>query len=59
VVFTTTKFSVLTDRVAANFGLPDSRIVVVDHPLGGTDEATILRWADAAVDRIVQLLTGA
>ena len=58
-VFTTTKFSVLTDRVAANFGLPDSRIVVVDHPLGGTDEATILRWADAAVDRIVQLLTGA
>jgi hypothetical protein len=57
VVFTTTKFLALTDRVAANFGLPDSRIVVVDHPLGGTDEATILQWADAAVERIVSLLT--
>jgi hypothetical protein len=58
VVFTTTKFELLTNKVAANFGLPDARIVVVDHPLGGTDVPTIERWADAAVDTVVTLLTG-
>ncbi len=59
VVFTTTKFELLTTKVAANFGLPDTRIVVVDHPLGGTDEDTIRRWADAAVDTVIGLFTGA
>ena len=57
-VFTTTKFELLTNKVAANFGLPDARIVTVDHPLGGTDVETIERWADAAVDTVVALLTG-
>ena len=54
---TTTKFLDLTTRVAANFGLPDCRIVVVDHPLGGTDEDTIVAWADAAVERIISRYT--
>jgi len=58
VVFTTTKFELLTNKVAASFGLPDARIVTVDHPLGGTDRATIERRADAAVDAVVALLTG-
>jgi hypothetical protein len=58
IVVTTTKFLDLTQRVAANFGLPDARILVVDHPLGGTDEQTILDWADAAVERAVTLFTG-
>ena len=49
----------LTRKVAANFGLPDTRVVVVEHPLGGTDEHTIRAWADAATDAIVALLTGA
>jgi hypothetical protein len=59
VVFTTTKFELLTNKVAANFGLPDARIVVVDHPLGGTDEDTIRRWADASVEAVIAQLTGA
>ncbi len=42
--------------MAASFGLPDARIVVVDHPLGGTDAATIERRADAAVDEVLSLL---
>jgi hypothetical protein len=57
-VLTTTRFVDLTARVAANFGMPDTRVVVVDHPLGGTDEATIVRWADAAVERAVACFTG-
>jgi hypothetical protein len=56
VVFTTTKFEALTRRVATSYGMADARIVVVDHPLGGTDEATILAWADAAVDAVVAQL---
>jgi hypothetical protein len=59
VVFTTTKFELLTNKVAANFGLVNARIVTVDHPLGGTDEDTIRRWADAVVDAVVARLTGA
>jgi hypothetical protein len=58
VIVATTKFAALTERVAANFGLPDVRTVIVDHPLGGTDEATIVAWADAAVERVVALFTG-
>ena len=57
-VVTTTKFVALTDRVASNFGMPDVRVVIVDHPLGGTDEATVVDWADAAVERAVALFTG-
>jgi hypothetical protein len=41
-----------------NFGLPECRIVVVEHPLGGTAEAGILARADAAVERVLTLLTG-
>ncbi len=59
VVVTTTEFVALTQRVAANFGLPQCRMVVVDHPLGGTDAPTITARADAAVDRIIGLFTGA
>ena len=57
VVVTTTKFLSLTKRVAQNFGLPDARICVVDHPLGGTDHDTIVEWADTAVDEIIELFT--
>ena len=55
---TTTNFATLTDRVATNFGLPECRVVVVEHPLGGTDEATVVARADAAVERIIGLFTG-
>jgi len=57
VVFTTTKFELLTTKVAANFGLPNARHVTVEHPLGGTDEETIRQWADAAVDAVITALT--
>jgi hypothetical protein len=58
VVVTTTKFRSLTDQVARSLGRPDLRILEVDHPLGGTDEATVIAWADAAVERTIALLTG-
>lgn len=57
VVATTTGFVDLTRRVASGFGLPDARIAVFPHPLGGTPDETILTWADAAVDEVIELLT--
>lgn len=29
----------------------------IPHPLGGTDEATVIAWADAAVEEALRLLT--
>ena len=37
--------------------LPDMWIVVVGHPLGGADEATVIGWADAAVEPTLRLLS--
>jgi N-acyl-D-aspartate/D-glutamate deacylase len=56
-VVTTEKFKVLTEQVASSLGHSNLRILVVGHPLGGTDEATILQWADEAVEETIQLLT--
>ena len=55
-VFTTEPFEVLTTSAAASLGLPEARIVVVPHPLGGTDQATVVGWAEAAVDQLVEVL---
>jgi hypothetical protein len=59
VVLTTTQFVNLTNRVVANFGMPGARVLVVNHPLGGTDTETIRSWADGAVDRTLALFTAA
>ena len=53
----TTSFEPLAAEVAETLGLADLRIVAVNHPLGGTDEATVIDWADAAVEATLRLLT--
>ena len=55
-VFTTEPFEALTTSAADSLGLPKARIVVVPHPLGGADEATVVAWAEAVVDRLVEVL---
>ena len=57
-IVTTTHFRALTDQVAASLWQPDARVLEVPHPLGGTDEATVVAWADAAVEQALRLLTG-
>ena len=59
VVVTTTQFAPIASTMAANFGLPDARTLVLDHPIGGTPAATLHQWADAAADRLEALFTGA
>ena len=54
----TTAFGALASEVAATLGLPDVRIVAVEHPLGGADEASVIDRAGAAVEPALRLLTG-
>ena len=53
----TTAFEALAFEVAATLGLPGTRIVAVEHPLGGTDEAGVIDRADGAVEPALLLLT--
>jgi hypothetical protein len=59
VVVTTTQFAPIASTMAANFGLPEARTLVLDHPIGGTARETLEGWADAASDRLVELFTAA
>jgi hypothetical protein len=58
VVVATTQFEAIAKAMSAHFGLPDARRVVLPHPFGGTEAATLANWADAAVDDAIALLTG-
>jgi hypothetical protein len=57
VVVTTTKFEPIAETMAQSLGLPDTRRLVLPHPIGGTDEPTLHEWADAAADRLIALFT--
>ncbi len=56
-VVTTERFTELTVESARTLGAPNPRVVAVGHPLGGTDEETILAWADAAVEETLRQFT--
>jgi hypothetical protein len=58
VVVTTTRFRPIAETMATDFGLPDARLLVLPHPLGGTDRETLHRWADDAVDALGELFLG-
>jgi hypothetical protein len=57
VVVTTTGFRNLTVQCALAFGLPEARIVTVEHPLGGIEEAAVLRRAHGIVEDVLRLWT--
>ncbi|MBO0731438.1 MAG: hypothetical protein J2P57_19430 [Acidimicrobiaceae bacterium] len=55
---TTTEFLRLTQVVARNLGLPDARLVVVQHPLGGIDPPEVLERARSVIEDVLALWTG-
>ena len=57
-VVTTTKFRALTNQVASSLGMPQLRIVEVEHPLGGTAVGTVQSWADEAAGAALDLFLG-
>jgi hypothetical protein len=58
VLVTTTKFRPVATALATATGLPDLRMLVVEHPIGGVDCDTLCRRAAAACDALVSLFTG-
>ena len=57
VLVTTTRFRPVVAALAAATGLPEIRALVVDHPIGGVDQSTLHRRADAACDDLVALFS--
>jgi hypothetical protein len=55
VVVATAAFAALAREEAVAQGLPDARIAVVPHPLGGVSDDVLLARADAAVDAVLAL----
>jgi hypothetical protein len=40
--------------MARELQIPDARVSVVSHPIGGTPDATLEAWADASVDDLIR-----
>jgi hypothetical protein len=58
VVIATEMFSELARQSALQSGLPDARIAIVAHPIGGVSKAGLERRADAATEDVMSLLLG-
>ena len=57
VVTTRGGFHNLTLQCAATLGLPELRMVVVDHPLGGIEELAVIERARTVVEDVLRLWT--
>jgi hypothetical protein len=57
VVVTTTGFHNLTVQVAHALGLPEARIVVIEHPLGGIEQPAVLSRASTITEEVLRLWT--
>jgi hypothetical protein len=58
VVMATSKFAGLARQSAEQSGLPDARISVVAHPVGGVSKAELRLRGDAAVEDVLGRLLG-
>ncbi|MCU0311461.1 MAG: hypothetical protein MUE36_11030 [Acidimicrobiales bacterium] len=57
VVATTTQFEPVATTLSTSFGQPHTRLLVLPHPIGGTDADTLGQWAEAATDELITLFT--
>jgi hypothetical protein len=46
----------LADQIAEELLIPDARIAVVSHPIGGSPEKDLVARADAAIDELIRRL---
>jgi hypothetical protein len=58
VVVATTEFESLAREEARAQALPDARIAVVPHPIGGVSDDALRARADAVVDEVMDLFCG-
>ena len=57
-VLATDKFADLARHSAVEAGLPNARIVILDHPIGGVASEELGRRAEQAVDEIMSRWLG-
>ncbi len=57
-VIATEEFSDLARQSAVQLGLPDARIVVVAHPIGGVSKDELGRRGDAVSEDVMNRLLG-
>jgi hypothetical protein len=57
IVVTTERFEGLSREAAAQSGLPDARIVSVEHPIGGVKREVLDERADRIVDDVMRAWT--
>ena len=57
VVTTRGGFEHLTKEVATAFGLPNARMVAIEHPLGGIEEDLVVTRAQGMVEEVLRLWT--
>lgn len=57
VVVTTTKFRPIAETLSEQFGLKETRLLVLPHPIGGTERERLFAWADEGVERVISALT--
>jgi hypothetical protein len=50
-------FHHLSLHAAADIGLPEARMVVIAHPLGGIEEPAVLARAEGIVEDVLRLWT--
>jgi hypothetical protein len=58
VVIATSKFAALARQSAEQSGLPDARIAVVQHPVGGISKQALRQRGDAVVEEVMGWLLG-
>ena len=56
-MLTTEKFFDLAKREAAQAALPDARLAVVPHPIGGTGKEELATRGERVADEILALLS--
>jgi len=54
-VVTTPNFLNLTLQCAKAFGLPDARVAIVEHPIGGIEEPAVLERSRSITEDVLRL----
>lgn len=58
VLLATEPFVPLAESQSEAYGLPDARLAVIEHPLGGISATDVEARAESVVDDVLRLLVG-
>jgi hypothetical protein len=56
VTICSSRFEVLAKATATGLGMPDLRLVIVPHPIGGISAEEVIAKADSILDKVIKQL---